>query len=98
MVRTRSSDSLTTWLNTPMQMEFRVIDGLSVRFAETEKRDDRALLLSPWPESLLAFVPTWERLAEHTHLVAINLPGFGRSQALSEPLMVSIDLSEIAFT
>jgi pimeloyl-ACP methyl ester carboxylesterase len=71
---------LTTWLNTPIQMQFRVIDGLSVRFAESDKRDDHALLLSPWPESLLAFVPTWERLAEHTHLVAIDLPGFGRSQ------------------
>jgi pimeloyl-ACP methyl ester carboxylesterase len=71
---------LTTWLNTPIQMQFRVIDGLSVRFAKSDKRDDHALLLSPWPESLLAFVPTWERLAEHTHLVAIDLPGFGRSQ------------------
>ena len=71
---------MTTWLNTPIQMQFRVIDGLSVRFAESEKRDDHALLLSPWPESLLAFVPIWERLAEHTHLVAIDLPGFGHSQ------------------
>jgi pimeloyl-ACP methyl ester carboxylesterase len=71
---------LTTWLNTPIQMQFRVIDGLSVRFAESEDRDDHALLLSPWPESLLAFVPTWVRLAERTHLVAIDLPGFGHSQ------------------
>ena len=77
---------MTTWLNTPIQMQFRVIDGLSVRFAESEKRDDHALLLSPWPESLLAFVPTWERLAEHTHLVAIDLPGFGRSQRHDELL------------
>jgi pimeloyl-ACP methyl ester carboxylesterase len=77
---------LTTWLNTPIQMQFRVIDGLSVRFAESGKRDDHALLLSPWPESLLAFVPTWERLAEHTHLVAIDLPGFGRSQRRDELL------------
>jgi pimeloyl-ACP methyl ester carboxylesterase len=77
---------LTTWLNTPIQMQFRVIDGLSVRFAESERRDDHALLLSPWPESLLAFVPIWERLAEHTHLVAIDLPGFGRSQRRDELL------------
>jgi len=77
---------LTTWLNTPIHMQFRVIDGLSVRFAESEKRDDHALLLSPWPESLLAFVPIWERLAEHTHLVAIDLPGFGRSQRRDELL------------
>jgi pimeloyl-ACP methyl ester carboxylesterase len=77
---------LTTWLNTPIQMQFRVIDGLSMRFAESQKRDDHALLLSPWPESLLAFVPIWERLAEHTHLVAIDLPGFGRSQRRDELL------------
>ena len=61
-------------------MQFRVIDGLTVRFAQSEDRDDHALLLSPWPESLLAFEPMWARLAEHAHLVAIDLPGFGHSQ------------------
>jgi pimeloyl-ACP methyl ester carboxylesterase len=68
------------WSNTLMETQFRTIDGLSIRFAESEDRDDHALLLSPWPESLLAFEPTWTRLSEHTHLVAIDLPGFGRSQ------------------
>jgi pimeloyl-ACP methyl ester carboxylesterase len=71
---------LSVWSNTPMPTRFRTIDGLSIRFAESEERDDHALLLSPWPESLLAFEPTWARLAEHTHLVAIDLPGFGHSQ------------------
>jgi pimeloyl-ACP methyl ester carboxylesterase len=71
---------VTTWLNTPIQMQFRVIDGLSIRFARSEDGDDHALLLSPWPESLLAFEPMWARLAENTHLVAIDLPGFGHSQ------------------
>ena len=71
---------MTTWLNTPIQMQFRVIDGLTVRFAESADRADHALLLSPWPESLLAFEPMWERLAERAHLVAIDLPGFGHSQ------------------
>jgi len=71
---------VTTWLNTPIQMQFRVIDGLTVRFAQSEDGDDHALLLSPWPESLLAFEPMWARLAEHAHLVAIDLPGFGHSQ------------------
>jgi pimeloyl-ACP methyl ester carboxylesterase len=72
--------SVSRWSNTPIQMRFRTIDGLSIRFAESERRDDHALLLSPWPETLLAFEPTWTRLAEHTHLVAIDLPGFGHSQ------------------
>jgi pimeloyl-ACP methyl ester carboxylesterase len=70
---------VTTWLDIP-PMQFRTIDGLSIRFTESEDRDDHALLLSPWPESLLAFEPTWARLAEHTHLVAMDLPGFGHSQ------------------
>jgi pimeloyl-ACP methyl ester carboxylesterase len=36
--------------------------------------------LSPWPESIYAYEPTWTRLAQHTHLVAIDLPGFGQSE------------------
>jgi len=71
---------VTTWLKGSIQLRFRVIDGLSVRFAQSEDRDDHALLLSPWPESLLAFEPMWSRLAANTHLVAIDLPGFGHSQ------------------
>ena len=72
---------MTTWLDTSFEMGFRVIDGLTVRFAVSDDHGDHdALLLSPWPESLLAFEPTWWRLAEHAHLVAIDLPGFGHSQ------------------
>jgi len=71
---------VTTWLNASIQMEFRVIDGLSVRFAESGDQSDTALLLSPWPESLLAFEPIWSRLAKDMHLVAVDLPGFGHSQ------------------
>jgi pimeloyl-ACP methyl ester carboxylesterase len=58
-----------------------MIDGLSIRFVESEQRSADALLLSPWPESVLAYEPIWLRLAEKTHLVAIDLPGFGRSEA-----------------
>jgi pimeloyl-ACP methyl ester carboxylesterase len=62
-------------------MQYRVIDGLTVRFAQSgDRAGDTALLLSPWPESLLAFEPMWTRLAGHAHLVAIDLPGFGHSQ------------------
>jgi pimeloyl-ACP methyl ester carboxylesterase len=58
----------------------RSIDGLSIRYAESEPRDDHAMLLSPWPESIYCYEPTWARLAEDTHLVAIDLPGFGQSE------------------
>ena len=71
---------MSAWRNGSIETQFRTIDGLSIRFAESEDRDDHALLLSPWPESLFAFEPTWARLAEDTHLVAVDLPGFGHSQ------------------
>ena len=79
---------MTTWLNTSFEMRFRVIDGLTIRYAQSADHSDHALLLSPWPESLLAFMPVWEPLAEYAHLVAIDLPGFGHSQrcdALASP-------------
>jgi pimeloyl-ACP methyl ester carboxylesterase len=77
---------VSIWLNAPFELQFRVIDGLTVRFAVSEDRRDSALLLSPWPESLLAYLPTWWRLAQHVRLVAIDLPGFGHSQRRDELL------------
>lgn len=71
---------MTISLNDAIRTQFRTIDGLSIRFAESEDRGQHALLLSPWPESLFAFAPLWSRLAERTHLVAIDLPGFGHSE------------------
>src|SRR5262249_22252615 len=62
------------------QPSFRSIDGVSIRFVESEPRGTDALLLSPWPESVFAYESVWPRLAESTHLVAIDLPGFGRSE------------------
>lgn len=71
---------MTIWLDMPFQMQFRVIDETTVRFARSGDRDDDALLLSPWPESLLAFEPAWSLLTGHSGLVAIDLPGFGHSE------------------
>jgi len=59
---------------------FRVIDGVFVRYVESEPREVDALLLSPWPESVFAYESIWTRLAERAHLVAIDLPGFGHSE------------------
>src|ERR1700722_20489069 len=61
-------------------MRFRLSGALPVRSAASQDHADQALLLSPWPESLLAFEQVWWRLAERTHLVALDLPGFGHSQ------------------
>ena len=46
-----------------------MIHELSTRFAESDGRNDDALLPSLRPESLLAFEPIWARLADHAHLV-----------------------------
>ncbi len=67
---------MITWLDTSFDMQFRVIDGLTIRYARSSDHSDHALLLSPWPESLLAFEQMGDRLAEHAQLVAIDLPGF----------------------
>jgi hypothetical protein len=63
------SHTLSFWFK-GMQPRFRSIDGLSIRFAESEHRDNHTLLLGLWPENLFAFEPIWARLAEHTHLLA----------------------------
>ena len=73
---TRHQQSLAGIAATPT---FRVVDGVSIRFAESAARDSAALLLSPWPESVFAYEAMWSRLADTTHLVAVDLPGFGRS-------------------
>jgi pimeloyl-ACP methyl ester carboxylesterase len=79
-VKATDTGRVSRWLNGSIEPQFRTIEGLAIRFAESEDRDDHALLLSPWPESLFAFEPTWLRLAEAAHLVAVDLPGFGHSQ------------------
>lgn len=72
--------------NSAINIQTKTIDGLSIRFAESEPRNSDALLLSPWPESLLAFDQMWEPLAEHAHLVAIDLPGYGHSEGREDLL------------
>jgi pimeloyl-ACP methyl ester carboxylesterase len=67
----------------------RTIDGLNIRYAESGPRDVSAILLSPWPESLFTFEQMWPTLAEHAHLVAIDLPGFGHSERRNELLTPS---------
>lgn len=72
-----------------IKTETRTIDGLSIRYAESAPREVSAILLSPWPESLYTFEQMWPRLAEHAHLVAIDLPGFGHSERRDDLLQPS---------
>ncbi|ORW84660.1 hypothetical protein AWB92_02030 [Mycobacterium sp. IEC1808] len=42
------------------------------------------MLLSPWPESLYAFESAWPQLTQVAHVIAVDLPGFGRSERREE--------------
>ena len=60
---------------------FTTVDGLTIRYATTPKEGaETVVLLSPWPESIYAYLPMWQRLAEQFSLLAVDLPGFGQSQ------------------
>lgn len=66
---------------TTLPVEFRTVDGVRIRYADSGGSREPALLLtSPWPESLYAFAPIWDSLAGHARLFAIDLPGFGASE------------------
>lgn len=64
-----------------LELRFRRIDGLRIRYAEASGSGEPTVLLtSPWPESVYAFASIWPRLAERCRLFAIDLPGFGASE------------------
>jgi len=66
---------------------YRTVDGLRVRYADSDGSASQQLVLtSPWPESLRAFDRMWPRLAGIARLLAIDLPGFGRSERRADLL------------
>src|SRR6266567_6216033 len=68
----------------------RVVDGLQIRYAETGgSSSERIVLTSPWPESLHAFRRVWPTLSTTAMLLAIDLPGFGRSERPHRPLVAA---------
>jgi pimeloyl-ACP methyl ester carboxylesterase len=72
---------MSTSFATSVQPQFRSIDGLKIRYAESGGPQKPTVLLTcPWPESLYAFAPMWATLAEQARLFAIDLPGFGASE------------------
>jgi pimeloyl-ACP methyl ester carboxylesterase len=71
----------STSLTSPIDVDYRTIDGVRIRYANSGGPHEPALLLtSPWPESLYAFAPMWATLSEHARPFAIDLPGFGASE------------------
>ena len=64
-----------------IEPQFRTVDGVRIRYADTGGSQEPVILLtSPWPESVFAFAPIWASLADHARLFAIDLPGFGASE------------------
>lgn len=63
------------------QIEHITLEGLQIRLARSGQSDGIPILLtSPWPESLYAFRDTVPALAGLGPVIAIDLPGFGRSE------------------
>jgi len=57
------------------------VDGLKIRLARGGRSDGVPILLtSPWPESIYAFRGVLPEIEALGPLIAIDLPGFGRSE------------------
>ena len=78
---------MNTSLTASIRPQFRMIDGVKIRYADSGGSERPTVVLtSPWPESLYAFAPIWTSLAEHARVFAIDLPGFGASERRDELL------------
>jgi pimeloyl-ACP methyl ester carboxylesterase len=74
-------------MSSELKPEYRTIDGLRIRYAVSDSSASQDLVLtSPWPESLYAFDRMWPRLSGVARLLAIDLPGFGRSERRADLL------------
>ena len=66
-------------------LKYKTIDGLRIRYATNDKTSgDPILMLSPLPESILAFLPIWDTISELGPVIAVDLPPFGRSEVRKE--------------
>jgi pimeloyl-ACP methyl ester carboxylesterase len=66
-------------------LSFKTIDGLKIRYAvNSETKGEPILLLSPWPESIFAYLPTWSIFTQLGPVIAVDLPGYGASDGRSD--------------
>jgi pimeloyl-ACP methyl ester carboxylesterase len=78
---------MNTSQRTSIEPKIRTIDGLRIRYADSQGANGPVVLLtSPWPESIYAFAPMWATLAERARLFAVDLPGFGASERRADLL------------
>ena len=73
------------------------IDGLSLR-ARSALRDDapQLLLTNAWPQSIRCWDDQWDALAERFSLLAVDLPGFGRSEGRRSAMTPTARLAVLA--
>ncbi|WCK80181.1 alpha/beta fold hydrolase [Agrobacterium fabrum] len=75
------ADQTPTYEQFPAQVQTTEIDGLKIRYAHAPRAGaETLLLLSPWPESIFAYVPTWAAFSARYDVLALDLPGFGQSE------------------
>lgn len=68
-----------------MHTEHMQLDGLKIRYAQSRKTDrPTVLFLSPLPQSILCYDAVWAQLEGDADLIAVDLPGFGRSDGRTE--------------
>src|SRR6478752_4494797 len=61
------------------------VDGLEIRFTRGGQSDGVPILLtSPWPESIYAYRAIWPEIEGLGPLIAVDLPGFGRSEGRTD--------------
>jgi len=65
----------------PFDVAWKTVDGLKIRYATNGRGGEKVVLFSPWPESIFAFAPVWAGLTKQFEVLALDLPGFGRSEA-----------------
>ena len=81
-------------MTSDLKGQYRTVDGLRIRCADSGGSASQHLVLtSPWSESLRAFDPMWTRWSSIARLLAIDLPGFGRSERRAD-LVSPVALSE----
>ena len=68
-------------MSNEIDVAWEKIDGLQIRYAKGGSGDEKVVLFSPWPESIFAFASVWRGLTKQFEVLAIDLPGFGRSEA-----------------
>ena len=67
--------------NLTMKPKYMSLDGLKIRYATGGKADGPTVLfLSPLPQSILCYDKTWSELSANANMVALDLPGFGKSE------------------